>query len=611
MKPFTEYFTTEQIIRELCKARMKLAEQRNEQQYIGRLVGGHPQRHFADAVDNMLPTRKAWHPFRPRYRYSGKSPDCAALQRATLTLRTTQPSAPWVSRLEAFINQVQQRVLHAPTFTFAKPEVRWELKKDNDYRALCRFELADNLINGLTAKYLKDYFEPAFEASSYAFRATIPNQEMPTHHTAFNRIFQIRQAAKGQDLYVAECDIRGFYDSVDHGIALAALNRLAHLIENTMPDRVIDARSVTIYQAYLDCYSFPQNVLSEALNHLKAEVRAGTFPWPADALRKHHADPLQARIGVPQGGAISCLIANLVLDLADKRIKTIQQNSPGLEYLRYCDDMVLISPSKAVCRRAYQTYLEALDELKLPYHPAQIVEFYGKDFWEAKSKAPYCWTGRKRLGCVPWVQFVGYQVRYDGLVRPKKKSVAKQLNALKETVDVVKYGLLIRSRPFPRPYEPLSIRASKKQAVDSVRSRLVCKGVGRVKVNQPTEGPLPMCWANGFRALHGKPLVPSFLKKLDRERERQIRRFKRAQIVYGLGIPSSGNGKRQEPNGYLFSYSAQFCNNGGADLVNNPYREPWYKRWLLMSLKAKLVAKGVGRVSRLLVKRVKAGASII
>jgi len=238
--------------------------------------------------------------------------------------------------------------------------------------------------------------------------------------------------------------------------------------------------------------------------------------------------------------------------------------------------MILISPSKATCQRAYQAYLEALDELKLPYHPAQAVEFYGKEFWEAKSKAPYCWTGRKWLGCVPWVQFVGYQVRYDGLVRPKTKSVEKQLNALKETVDDAKYGLLARSRPFPRPYEAPTIIASKTQAVNSVRSKLTCKGVGRIRVNQPTDGPLPMCWANGFRALHGKPLVTSLLKKLDRERERQIRRFERAQIVYGPGRTSSGNNKRQEPIGYLFSYSAQFNNNGGSDLVNNPYQYPWH-----------------------------------
>jgi len=261
MKPFTEYFTPEQIIRECCKTRIKQAEQSNEQQYVGRLVGGRPQQDRDDEVGDMLPPRKAWSKFRSRYRHAGTNPDYTALLRATLALRVTQPNAPWVIRLNAFIDLVEQRALHASSFTFALPKVGWELKKDHDYRAICRFDLTDNLINGLTAKYLKDFFDPVFEESSYAFRAARPKREMPTHHTAFNRIFQIRQTTKNKDLYVGECDIRGFYDSVDHGVALAAFNRLALHVEHLNTDRVMDARAATIFRAYLDCFSFPQNVL--------------------------------------------------------------------------------------------------------------------------------------------------------------------------------------------------------------------------------------------------------------------------------------------------------------------------------------------------------------
>ena len=40
MKPFNEYFTAEEIIRQLCKVRVQNAESRNDQQYVARL-GGH------------------------------------------------------------------------------------------------------------------------------------------------------------------------------------------------------------------------------------------------------------------------------------------------------------------------------------------------------------------------------------------------------------------------------------------------------------------------------------------------------------------------------------------------------------------------------------------
>jgi hypothetical protein len=575
MNTLKQYFSDNQIIRELCKARVKLAKQRNERQYLGRLIGRQTHRVVDDDVGILLPPRKAWPQFRPLVRQTIKDVDLVSLERAALTLRRAQPRLPWVIRLNTFINKVQSRVLNSPTFTFAPPEVRWELKKRNEYRAICRFNLEDNLINGLTAKYLKDFFDPAFEDSSYAFRTANKNRQMPTHHSAFNHIFQIRQSALRERLYVAECDIKGFYDSVDHGVAATSFKRVVDLVEKAMTDRKMDPRAVAIFRAYLNCYSFPHNVLGEAAARLKREDPDGVFPWPAKALRKHQANPFQARIGVPQGGAISCLISNLVLDLADRRIKPLQQPGTELHYLRYCDDMVLIAQRKWKCRLAYQIYLKALDDLKLPYHPAKTIKSYGKDFWsdKTKSKAPYCWSGEQKGGFVPWVQFVGYQIRYDGLVRPKPKSVKKQLNALKETVDGVKWRLLKKSRPFPKPYETPTIVANRSQAENSVQSKLTSMGVGRVKVNQITEGPLPMCWCNGFKALHGKPLVPTFLKQLDRERERQIRRFKRAKIVYGFGRRLRSSGGRQKPSGYMDSYYAQFNNDGGKHLIAHPYRD--------------------------------------
>src|ERR1043165_685831 len=106
------------------------------------------------------------------------------------------------------------------------------------------------------------------------------------------------------------------------------------------------------------------------------------FPWPDEALEEFHSHPHQERIGVPQGGAISCVIANIVLDYADKQIKEAEQRLDAqIHYLRYCDDMVLISRNKRKCQAVFQTYLRALTELKLPFHKPKLVKQYGPQFW--------------------------------------------------------------------------------------------------------------------------------------------------------------------------------------------------------------------------------------
>src|SRR5205085_4021107 len=106
----------------------------------------------------------------------------------------------------------------------------------------------------------------------------------------------------------------------------------------------------------------------------------------------------------------------------DKAITAIQEKNEGkLLYLRYCDDMILISPDRAVCVAAFAAYRRALERLLLPAHPPESVLKYSRAFWEGKSKHPYRWS----QSGAPWVQFVGYQVRYDGVVRIRQKSIRK------------------------------------------------------------------------------------------------------------------------------------------------------------------------------------------
>lgn len=114
-------------------------------------------------------------------------------------------------------------------------------------------------------------------------------------------------------------------------------------------------------------------------------------------------------------------------------------------------------------------------------------------------------------------------------------------------------------------------RIALQRMIEQLKFERGVAGVGRVNPNKLEDGPLPKCWANGYRDLHGKPLVTSFLKQFDRERERQIRRLAKAEIPYGSGSKKKG-GKRKlyRPIRNEFSYHAQFKNEGSAELLKNP-----------------------------------------
>ena len=299
-------------------------------------------------------------------------------------------------------------------------------KKKPEYRPIAKFTCDDQIIDSLTSKYLRESFDPFFKPSSLAFRCRRGGKPPPTHNDAIVDICNFRNVHDNIGLYVAECDIRGFYDCLDHSVAREALKELIE--EAMLKDRsfALDTRAVLIYEAYLDCYSFPLSVKLESEPSLKKKNPLGYFQWPEDELKKFHPAPYSAQIGVPQGGALSCFIANCVLHYADKAVMgAIHQHSAQCLYRRYCDDIVIMAPDYEICKTAYESYRKALKRLLLPAHPAHKWKSYGSQFWDGKTKAPYLWATPKSSATVPWIQFVGYQVRYDGLLRISRRSVKK------------------------------------------------------------------------------------------------------------------------------------------------------------------------------------------
>ena len=190
------------------------------------------------------------------------------------------------------------------------------------------------------------------------------------------------------------------------------------------------------------------------------------------------------------------------------------------------------------------------------------------EFWDLKSKKTYLWAHDLESG-IPWIQFVGYQIRYDCLVRIRDKSLKKHRQKLTDATDKM-LGVI---NPGGKSKDGVPIYASglkmnRQQIETSHKMKLISLSVGRRKFGQPLPSHrndiMPMCWANGFRGLWGVSFISTQLKEMDRHRERQMQRL-RYRLKHlpntNESAPDNAAGKQIKAVRYCgapFSYHGQF-----------------------------------------------------
>ena len=565
MPKFEDYFSDYAIIKRLCIARIKHADTRHKQLFYRQISADFRISESQEQID-FLPPRRQWKRFRNKRRdnTADQNQNLVALTRATMKLRSEHPQPQWAVRLSERINRIRSRALTDKKFRFTPPTIApiEKEKGSNEYRAIARFELDDQIIEGISAKYLRELFDPYFSPSSLAFRCAQVGSPPPTHHDAVELIQNYRRRHSRTGLFTAECDIRGFYDCVSHKTAWECLQKLTNEARSKKTDFQVHPQALRIFKAYLSCYSFTNLVKKRSPALLKGKQKEGArFPWPQGELREFYRRPNSAAIGVPQGGALSCFIANCVLHQADDRMELLRKKTGGpFSYLRYCDDMILLAPDKKVCRKVFVVYQKVLKELRLPIHTPELVRAYGKGLWSKKSRKPFLWGHPTIRSTVPWVQFVGYQMRHDGLIRVKTKSIAKhKAKILTETERLL--TIIKKATAQVSGMPPVAcLRKSPKQIVHRFRQKLISVAVGRRAVHHDLRTSMPKCWAAGFEMVHGKNTPLNALKELDRFRERQIarvvRKLKNAPSVNTTGSPSRVRSPRYY--GFPFSYVGQF-----------------------------------------------------
>jgi len=214
----------------------------------------------------------------------------------------------------------------------------------------------DRLIQQAIHQELNRYYEPHFSESSYGFR---PGRD------AHQAILQASEYIKEGREWVVDIDLEKFFDKINHDRLMQRLSK-----------RVGDKRLLRLINAYL-----------------KAGMMEGGL--------------LEQRIaGTPQGGPLSPLLSNIVLDELDMELE-----SRGHKFCRYADDCNIYVKSKKAGERVMASIIEFIEKkLKLKVN-------------RVKSGVRHCMD----------VKFLGYTLLPDGGIRVADKSVER----LKEKVKVI------------------------------------------------------------------------------------------------------------------------------------------------------------------------------
>ena len=196
----------------------------------------------------------------------------------------------------------------------------------------------DRFIQQCLLQVLQPRLDPTFSEHSYGFR---PGRRAHDAVCAAQRFIQ-----EGRR-WVADVDLEKFFDRVNHDVLMGRLAK-----------RIADPRVLRLIRRYLEAGIMANGVTVERYE------------------------------GTPQGGPLSPLLANMLLDEVDKELE-----KRGLAFARYADDLNVYTGSERAAKDAMVTLKRLYAGLRLRVNDSKSAvarawerKFLGFSFWVAPGR---------------------------------------------------------------------------------------------------------------------------------------------------------------------------------------------------------------------------------